>query len=158
MIEDQMASARFVVNAQVLHEAIDNEVIIIDLATGSYYSLRGSAARVWQLLDRSTGLTSAELVNALVAHENRDKDIEAAVSRFVGELFEERLVSRVETTDGFEMTLPIHDASGRSPFEPPVLEKYTDMQDLVLLDPVHEVDQTGWPRVPADAASDLANA
>ena len=35
-------------------------------------------------------------------------------------------------------------ASAR-PYEPPQLEKYTDMQDLVLLDPVHEVDATGWP-------------
>lgn len=32
------------------------------------------------------------------------------------------------------------------PFEPPVLEKYTDMQDLLLLDPIHEVDDTGWPK------------
>jgi len=28
-----------------------------------------------------------------------------------------------------------------------VVEKYTDMQDLVLLDPVHEVDERGWPHV-----------
>jgi hypothetical protein len=27
----------------------------------------------------------------------------------------------------------------------PVLNKYTDMQDLLLLDPIHEVDERGWP-------------
>jgi hypothetical protein len=27
-----------------------------------------------------------------------------------------------------------------------VLERYTDMQELLLLDPIHDVDQTGWPR------------
>ena len=25
------------------------------------------------------------------------------------------------------------------------LGKYTDMQELLLLDPVHEVDEAGWP-------------
>ena len=40
------------------------------------------------------------------------------------------------------------------PFVPPTLEKYTDMQDLVLLDPVHEVDERGWPHAQAAAQSD----
>jgi hypothetical protein len=31
-------------------------------------------------------------------------------------------------------------------FEQPVLEKFTDMEDLLLLDPIHEVNlQSGWP-------------
>jgi hypothetical protein len=27
-----------------------------------------------------------------------------------------------------------------------VLQKYTDMADLLLLDPIHEVDEQGWPQ------------
>ena len=45
----------------------------------------------------------------------------------------------------------------RRPFEMPTLEKYTDMQDLVLIDPVHQVDEAGWPRRP-DAAMPGADA
>jgi hypothetical protein len=26
-----------------------------------------------------------------------------------------------------------------------VLERYTDMQELLLLDPIHDVDESGWP-------------
>jgi hypothetical protein len=39
------------------------------------------------------------------------------------------------------------DATAGEPaaFEPPLLEKFTDMEDLLLLDPVHEVDGRGWP-------------
>jgi hypothetical protein len=33
----------------------------------------------------------------------------------------------------------------RRPFDEPVLEKFEDMQDLILLDPVFEVDEAGWP-------------
>jgi hypothetical protein len=25
------------------------------------------------------------------------------------------------------------------------LHKYTDMEELLLLDPIHDVDETGWP-------------
>jgi hypothetical protein len=34
---------------------------------------------------------------------------------------------------------------GKSPFEMPKLSKYTDMEDLLALDPIHEVDEMGWP-------------
>jgi len=34
----------------------------------------------------------------------------------------------------------------RPPFVKPILQKYTDMADLLLLDPIHEVDAgQGWP-------------
>ena len=32
------------------------------------------------------------------------------------------------------------------PLAAPVLNKYSDMQDLLLLDPIHDVDEeAGWP-------------
>lgn len=31
-------------------------------------------------------------------------------------------------------------------FEEPIFHKYTDMEDLLLLDPIHDVDETGWPK------------
>ncbi len=36
-------------------------------------------------------------------------------------------------------------AGDRPAFEAPVLESYSDMQDLLLLDPIHDVDDAGWP-------------
>jgi hypothetical protein len=38
----------------------------------------------------------------------------------------------------------------KAPFAEPALEKHTDMQDLILLDPVHEVDARGWPHAAED--------
>ena len=34
-----------------------------------------------------------------------------------------------------------------------MLEKYTDMKDLVLIDPVHQVDSAGWPERQPGAAT-----
>ena len=42
-------------------------------------------------------------------------------------------------------------ANGAGPAKPqaqyaaPKLSTYTDMQELLLLDPIHEVDESGWP-------------
>ena len=38
-------------------------------------------------------------------------------------------------------------------YEPPVLEKYEDMQEMLLLDPIHGLDEDGWPRSEDPAAS-----
>jgi len=38
----------------------------------------------------------------------------------------------------------------RPPFTKPELHKFTDMQDLLLFDPIHEVDESGWPNVGLD--------
>jgi hypothetical protein len=35
----------------------------------------------------------------------------------------------------------------RQDYSDPAFEKYDDMADLILLDPVHEIDQEkGWPK------------
>ena len=31
------------------------------------------------------------------------------------------------------------------PFAAPTVERFTEMQDLLTLDPIHEVDDLGWP-------------
>ena len=36
----------------------------------------------------------------------------------------------------------------------PVLEKYTDMQELLLLDPIHDVEEAGWPKAKPGAAAE----
>jgi hypothetical protein len=32
------------------------------------------------------------------------------------------------------------------------IEKYDDLEELLLLDPIHEVDASGWPALPAESA------
>jgi hypothetical protein len=143
---------------QVIHETIDGEVIVINLTTGNYYSVKGSGAAVWGALQGSPPSVD-ELVSLLQpAFDAPADDVDAGVRAFVDDLFAEGLVVRDDATPntpptGDDATLP----AGQE-FERPRLEKYTDMQDLVLLDPVHEVDQTGWPHPRPDDAAPLSEA
>jgi hypothetical protein len=148
------------VNApQVIHETIDGEVIVINLASGTYYSLRGAGADVWDVIQSSPGADSDAIAAAVGSRFDRPVDtVQAEIASFLEDLRREELISEREVEDRFATPLTAsHGAADGSdasrPFEPPVLEKYTDMQDLVLIDPVHEVDATGWPRARPDASA-----
>ena len=141
-----MENARFrVVSPDVMHETIDGEVIVINLVSGNYYSLRGSGADVWSLIQAPA--TRAEVVEALSSrYDAPHSEMESAVGGFVDELRAEGLVA--DTVDDAPTGAAAPALSGddqKQPFQVPKLEKYTDLQDLVLLDPVHEVTETGWP-------------
>jgi hypothetical protein len=146
-----IGDARFQVSApQVIHETIDGEVIIINLATGTYYSLKGSGAEIWGLIQQPSGITGSDLVDALGARFRATRgELEAAVEPFLAELRSEGLVALAEQSSGsarvVEPSRSNDHENGVPAFTSPTLEKFTDMQDLVLLDPVHEVAETGWP-------------
>jgi hypothetical protein len=145
--------AEFVrVNApQVIHEAIDGEVIIINLTSGNYYSLKGSGAEIWQLVQ---GVASAgEIVETLSSRYGQQAEIESSVSDFLAHLEREGLTAPGDASARTATPTDAPTPGQAASFVPPSLEKFTDMQDLVLLDPVHEVDATGWPQTrPDDAA------
>lgn len=149
--------ARFKVNRpQVILEAFEDEVVVVNLETGVYYSLVGSAAELWELI--SQGRSIAEIVEVVASRHRMDcSSLQPIVERFIWELIEEQLVSPSDATAA-EPTSPCESPAPAvgAAFVAPSLEKFTDMTDLIMLDPIHEVDETGWPapkRAQAPAAS-----
>lgn len=141
-----MSEARARINAEnVVHETVDGEVIVIDLSSGAYFSLSGSGPAVWEMM-LGTGATAAEVRAALGARYEAEPDaIETAVSDFLARLRENELIVAAE---GDAAPTTANGANGaREPFAPPVFERYTDMKDYFLLDPIHEVSpEVGWPK------------
>jgi coenzyme PQQ synthesis protein D (PqqD) len=139
-------------NPRVMHETIEDEVIVVDLTTGSYYSLRATGAEIWHALER--GLPENEIAGAIAGrYEGALEDVAAAVAEFLRLLSEEGLVESWNGTgeaSPSELAPTVEDDRPRERFQPPVLEKHTDMQDLILLDPVHDVGAQGWPHPQAD--------
>jgi hypothetical protein len=130
---------------RVVHETIDGEAILIQMETGYYYSLDGSGCDVWNLL--AAGCGTDEIVRRLgVRYEAAPETIEPAVAALVEQLREERLIDEAHTlaTNGG----PPADSDATAPraaFTAPVLHRYTDMADFMLVDPIHEVEESGWP-------------
>lgn len=135
-------SERLRIGPEIVHETVDGEVIAIDLGDGSYYSLAGSGPQIWQLL--AGGASEVEVREALaVRHGVEPEEIAVGISTFLAQLEENRLVVREEGGEGSAPTL---DGAGPGPYEAPRFERYTDMKDYFLLDPIHEVDAAGWPK------------
>jgi len=126
----------------VVHETVDGELIAIDLSGGSYYSLSGSGPAIWGLLLGSA--TEAEICEALaLTHEGEPETIRSEVARLLEQLLESGLAV---PGDRAGATRAPDALAEKVTFEPPKLERYTDMKDYFLLDPIHEVDTAGWPR------------
>jgi hypothetical protein len=159
--------AAFRVNrSDVVGELIDGEVVLINLRTGTYYSLGGSGTVVWAAAE--AGRPVDELVITLEhAAGALASEVRGAVNRLLDELQAEGLISPVDgvpvdRSGGLDPgTEPIASTAGSPPaaeaelamgWVRPVLERFTDMQDLILLDPVHEVGERGWPRLSAASA------
>lgn len=141
-----MPHSHFRINTpHVINEVIDGEAVVINLATGDYYSLRGSGAFIWSAVEQLAD--AHEIAEALVAAGMPIADAEPAVRRLLGQLAAEGLVVPLEDDPRD------HPSKGLVPppaaLDLPMLEKFTDMQDLILLDPVHEVDERGWPNEPS---------
>lgn len=138
-----MSEPRFRVSPEIVHETVDGEVIAIDLVNGSYYSLAGSGPVVWELL--GNGASEAEIRAALAGRFEADGEvIGSAVAALLEQLQESGLIVGDENAE--EAAPPVADAGEKTSFEAPRLERYTDMKDYFLLDPIHEVDTAGWPR------------
>jgi len=135
------------VSPWVTHERLDDEVIAINLETGAYYALDDVAADCWMVAAGGAGVD--DLVAVVVErYEVEELRAREEIQRFVDELLEERLVT---TDDGPPTGAPSLPAgTGQRPYVTPAVQKYDDLEDLLLLDPIHEVDEAGWPVARAD--------
>lgn len=128
---------------RVVHELADGEVIAINFDTGTYYSMQGVAAYIWCLLAQA--VEDSEIVEFMAGRFPLEREMLITdVNEFLGALVESGLVSAQESPGRLDGTGLKVAAPER--YTKPVVEKYTDMEQLLLLDPVHEVDEAaGWP-------------
>ena len=126
-------------------ESFEGELVLVQMKSGNYYSLQGSAPIIWELIDRGSSLE--DIGDLLVERHNGDADvIRRSVRDLVDELVAESLLVPLSSALRPSSAKPSSALDLDAPFVLPVLERYTDMQELLLLDPIHDVDETGWPR------------
>ncbi len=133
--------------SDVSHERLDGEVIAIHQRTGRYYSMSGPAADCWTLM--LPGVSVTTLVADLRAAFGSDAITLEAVRPFLESCLRAGMVRIVESDGTEQAALP--DDYPRAAWVDPFLEEFDDMQDLILVDPVHDTSELGWPHTePAD--------
>jgi outer membrane protein assembly factor BamB len=129
----------------VVAETLDGEATIVDLESGTYYALNESGTFVWEEL--RCGAERESIPRALADRYGVGRDEAGeAVEALIGELLERKLIAPLADGTAPSTNGGATRANGAGPsYSTPKLSAYTDMQELLLLDPVHEVDDAGWP-------------
>ncbi len=136
--------SRYTINERdVIAESVGGETLIINLNSGVYYSADAVGDDIWRLV--SEGRSVDEVIEVIGACYTGDATvIREAVLSFVTELRGEDLI--VEASEPAPPSPEVGAPDAPPPFVAPVLQRYTDFQDLLLLDPIHEVHEpSGWP-------------
>ena len=128
----------------VAAEEFDGEFVLINFARGTYFSLRHAAVDVWRQFRNGASPTEVEgriCDRYSVMGESGTADLK----RCIQVLIDEDLLCEVAAPGP-----PVEDWSIQT-WAAPAVEVYSDLKDLIALDPVHEVDvATGWPRRATD--------
>jgi hypothetical protein len=140
----EMPEPCYRINApSVIFERFDEELVAINMDKGTYHSMAGSAADAFVLLAEEA--TAGELAGALTSkYAATAEQIATALAPFLEQLRDEQLIVSVETRKPRD---PLQIAGNESglPFAAPSLQAFRDLEGLLLLDPVHEVGDEGWP-------------
>ena len=129
----------------VIQETVEGETLIVHTRSGTYYNLEGSGTRVWNAL--LAGHTVADIVDAFASTSDDERAaIHAGLDTFVDTLVGERLVVPSDHAISNATSADRGTDESRPIFVQPELRTFTDMQELLLVDPIHDVQpDVGWP-------------
>jgi hypothetical protein len=135
------------INSQdIVHECLDGEVVIVNLKNGRYYNLVDTATTVWLEID--AGRSSQQIENHLRSQfRDEQGQIPDTLAHFLRLLATEGLVN-LSPDDSTHSTAvePVHEPDANAAhYVAPTLSTHVDMEGLLLLDPVHDVSEQGWP-------------
>lgn len=131
---------------RVTHQTLDGEAVVLNLETGCYYSLVRVGAEVWGLIEAAR--TPDEVAAALAVRyadcpPTARGDVERLLEQLVSEGLAVRSANGVPAAGAPAEAIPA--ARATAAYTPPGLERFDDLKDLLLLDPIHDVDAAGWP-------------
>ena len=126
---------------EVVLERLGNEIVIISFNSGRYYSAKGLATDILLLIENRVPAAKWELkLNKYYSFEvlKRNK-----LRKFLETLLENNLCVGIQELEDSDYELPID--LQREQFDEPVLKIYDDLQDIIMVDPIHDTSIEGWP-------------
>lgn len=133
---------QFTVSSMIMHERLDGEVVALDMSTGRYFSMSGPGADIWFLIISGLEVSqwSAELAKAYSGTENFN-----GIEDFLFKLQGAGLVAPASGLSVSTEWSGFPNDHQRQVWTSPELFSYDDLSDLILIDPIHDVADDGWP-------------
>ena len=125
---------------KMFFDIADGQAVVINFVTGMYYGTSTLGSAVLEKLIQK--VSTDKILAALSAVDGCPADMGAKLDAFIKALSEKEIIIPADTqdqevsfdsaafSDGFELTL----------------DEFAEVQDLLLADPIHDVDvEEGWP-------------
>jgi hypothetical protein len=133
-------AAYVVASKDIVSEDFEGEFVVLDLSTGKYYSMDAAASALWRAIVAGVSI----------------KDLADAADGAPG-ITAQSVYEYAEKLVGYGC-LARSDARGSATIDPavievlkasasaPTVEVFDDLADLIMADPIHDVEETaGWP-------------
>ena len=132
--------------SEIASERFDDGLVIINFLTGRYFAMNRLGEALWDVCAAPTTRESMTGVLTCLDGAPDAGGIATDLEAFLNTLLENRLLVAAEGAGVGECTLA-------GPYEAPSVEVYDELSDLILLDPIHDVNEAvGWP-APLEPAS-----
>jgi hypothetical protein len=133
--------------SKILFEQFEDETVLINTETGFYYSLSQEGSQILRLIDEECSADA--LLSMLFETTDEFASIAGEISNFLANLANEGIIvpCSVEHKNSAEVLGDKPRCANPAQFKTPVLQRFDDVRELLLIDPVHQVDQEyGWPK------------
>lgn len=117
-----------VASEKVIHKRMDDEVMVINLDTGHYYSIEGAGIPMWEALTASVPVS--RIAERFAAAYPDIANAPETVAGFAEDLAEAALLARAESAAAGEP-----DLDWPQPYLPPRIEVFDDVSELIAMDP-----------------------
>jgi hypothetical protein len=136
-----------IASGNVHSQKFEDEIVVLDVKSGLYFSLRGAAADIWSLIEARA--TREAILASLAELPNAKPEAAAAAVEFCLREFTKKGLVRETSPNNTVPTLMTLSLVNKT-FAEPLIEEFDDMQGLLLLDPIHDVSDEGWPHSGTD--------
>lgn len=141
--EFELSQGFGIASDKILAKEFDGELTLINLATGVYFAAGGPAVDIWQALASGHPISAA--AKRLVSRYGITESEALSHSlRIASTLVGYGLLAATASAAAEPDVSPL--PSNADTWSLPWIESYGDMQDLLLLDPVHDVEGGVWPK------------
>lgn len=125
---------------KMFYDMAEGQAIVINFTTGMYYGTSSLGSAVLDSL--LAGAAVEDVCKAIQALPGCPADMDTQLNTFIGQLLEKEIIVPGEST-GAAVTI---DASALADGFKLTVDEFAEVQDLILADPVHDVDvEQGWP-------------
>lgn len=126
---------------KMFFDIADGQAVVINYITGMYYGTNVLGSVVLERLIKGNAI--ADIASALKSLPDCPDDMEGRLTAFAARLVEMEILVPGETTSGGDE--PVDQTIVADGFDLP-LDEFAEVQDLLLADPIHDVDvEQGWP-------------